>query len=236
MQLKDNICRRYYLRDTDTSTLGHKQTLSPFLMSVDNEMDLGDVPAYLLALTQIEEMVIARAHVQMLLKRVQGHQYQYIGHCVSFIQNIVKIVDVLPNLLSELDVVLLQPSENLTGRDLRYRRQFQADFQVCRGHVLTWLCFLKAHYLDYRYITISSERLNVLPIDDNVSLSVTSITNDAIISDKLVQDDSGLAPAPPNSQSVVLNLNINTIEADLILQEIIGQKALPTGVLALSIR
>ena len=73
IQLKDNICRCYYLRDTDTSTPGRKQTLRPFLMSVDNEMDPGEVPAYLPALTQIEEMIIARAHVQMVLKRVRGH-------------------------------------------------------------------------------------------------------------------------------------------------------------------
>jgi hypothetical protein len=43
----------------------------------------------------------------MLLKRVCGHQYQYIGHCVSFMQNIVKTIDMLPLLLSELDIVLL---------------------------------------------------------------------------------------------------------------------------------
>ena len=42
-------------------------------MSVDNEMDPGEVPAYLPALTQMEEIVIARAYVQMLLKRVRGH-------------------------------------------------------------------------------------------------------------------------------------------------------------------
>jgi hypothetical protein len=83
MQLKDNICRRCYIRDTDTSTGGRKQTLTPFLMSVDNEMDLGEVPAHLPALTQLEEVVIARAHVQMLIKRVRGHQYQYTGHCVN---------------------------------------------------------------------------------------------------------------------------------------------------------
>ncbi len=199
IQLIDNIYRRYYLRDIDTSTLGRKQTLSLFLMSVDNKIDLGEVPTYLPVLIQIEEMVITRAHVQILLKRVRGHQYQYTGHCVSFMQNIIKIVDVLPNLLSELDVVLLRPSKSLIGRDLRYRRQFQADFQVYRGHVLTQLCFLKAHYLDYCYITISLERLNALPIDDDVSSSVTSITNNAIISEEPVQDDSGLVPAPPNS-------------------------------------
>jgi hypothetical protein len=54
-------------------------------------------------------MVIARAHVQMLVKRVRGHQYQYTGHCVTFMQDIVRTVSVLPNLPSELDIVLLRP-------------------------------------------------------------------------------------------------------------------------------
>jgi hypothetical protein len=32
-------------------------------MSAENEMDLGDVLAYLLELTQVEEMIIARSYV-----------------------------------------------------------------------------------------------------------------------------------------------------------------------------
>jgi len=38
-------------------------------MSADNEMDLGDIPAYLLELTQIEEMIIAWLHVQIMVYR-----------------------------------------------------------------------------------------------------------------------------------------------------------------------
>jgi hypothetical protein len=40
---------------------------SPFLISTDNEMDLGEILAYLPALTQVEEMIIARSYVQMLV-------------------------------------------------------------------------------------------------------------------------------------------------------------------------
>jgi len=43
----------------------------------------------------------------MMVKRVCRHQYQYTSHYVSFIQDIVRTVDVLLNLLAELDVVLL---------------------------------------------------------------------------------------------------------------------------------
>jgi hypothetical protein len=42
-------------------------------MSADNNMDPGIVLSHLPELTQVEEMVITRAHVQMLVKRVRGH-------------------------------------------------------------------------------------------------------------------------------------------------------------------
>ena len=59
MDLKNDICHVCFLRD--------KGSQSPFLMSTDNEMDLGEVLAHLPALTQVEEMIIACSHVQMLV-------------------------------------------------------------------------------------------------------------------------------------------------------------------------
>jgi hypothetical protein len=108
-------------------------------MSVDNEMDPGDVPAHLSALTQVEEMIIARSHVHMLVHWYRGHQYHYSRRCVSFMQNNIKIVDLFPNLPSELDIVILRPSNHVMENDPRYRSQFRADFRVRRSHILTWL-------------------------------------------------------------------------------------------------
>lgn len=59
MGLRNKTCDVCFLRD--------KGSQSPFLMSTDNEMDPGEVPAHLPALTQVEEMIIARSHVQMLV-------------------------------------------------------------------------------------------------------------------------------------------------------------------------
>lgn len=42
-------------------------------MSVENNMDPGALPTHLPVLTQIEEMIIARSHVQMLVYRYRGH-------------------------------------------------------------------------------------------------------------------------------------------------------------------
>ena len=81
MDLKDGICHQCLLRDTDN----YKRSVTPFLMSADNNIDPGIVPSHLPELTQVEEIVIVRAYVQILVKRVCSHQYHYTGHCVSFI-------------------------------------------------------------------------------------------------------------------------------------------------------
>lgn len=170
MDLKDTVCHSCYLRD--------KRGQTPFLMSADNEMDPGDVPVHLPVLTQVEEMIIARSHVQMLVHRYRGHQYHYSGHCVSFMQSTIKTVSVLPNLPSELDIVLLRPSDQVMESDPRYRQQFRADFRVRRGHVLAWLRYLTANHPDYRYITISPDRVRTLPVDGDISSSIASIIDD----------------------------------------------------------
>src|SRR5438552_19214541 len=138
-------------------------------MSTDNKMDPGEVPAHLPALTQVEEMIIACSHVQMLVHWYRGHQYHYSGHCVSFMQSNVKTVDMLPNLPSELDIVVLWPSNQVMEDDPRYWSQFWADFWVHKGHIITWLCYLKANHPDYQYITISLNQLNTLPVNSDIS-------------------------------------------------------------------
>ena len=74
----------------------------PALYSAANEMDPGRVPTELPRLTMAEEMLIARAHVQMQLSRVKGCQYKYTGHVISWMQNTPKIVHKLPSLPHEL--------------------------------------------------------------------------------------------------------------------------------------
>ena len=130
MSLKDGICHSCFIRD--------KQNQTPFLMSVENHMDPGVLPAHLPVLTQIEEMIIARSHVQIVLYHYRGHQYHYSGHCVSFMQSMIKTVDMLPNLPSELDVVVLRPSDHAEAEP-RYQHQFRLDFRVRKGHIITWL-------------------------------------------------------------------------------------------------
>ena len=145
-------------------------------MSAENRIDTRVFPAHLPMLTQVEEMIIARSHVQMVLYRYRGYQYHYSGHCVSFMQNMIKTVDMLPNLPSELDVMVLWPSDQVEN-ETRYQHQFRLDFQVRKGHIIIWLWFLKANHLGYQDVTISHERLQSLPADDDVSSSFAPITD-----------------------------------------------------------
>ena len=92
----------------------------PFLMSTKNNIDLGTVPGHLPELTQVKEIVITQAHIQLLVKRVYRHQYHYTGYCVTFLQNIIQTVNVLLSLLEELNIILLRPPENLVD-DIRYQ-------------------------------------------------------------------------------------------------------------------
>ena len=224
MLLRQGICHRCTLRD--------KNNLTPFLMTVGNNMDPGQIPGHLPALTQVEEMVIARSHIQMMVYRVRGHQYHYSGHCVSFMQNIVKTVDTLPSLPSELDIVLLRPSDQIVQADSRYQRQFRADFRVRKRCILIWLQFLQLHHPDYRLISISLPRLSALPEDGDISAKLATIIEDPLqpvpaptqapVPDPTVPDPTQ-QPIPDelptvNSQSMVLNLDITATEFDLIQQ------------------
>ncbi|KAM3502205.1 hypothetical protein MY11210_009143 [Beauveria gryllotalpidicola] len=226
MDLKGDVCHACFLRDAGKT---------PFLMSVETEMDPGELPAYLPELTQVEEMIIARSHVQMMVHRYRGHQYHYSGHCVSFMQNTVKTVDVLPNLPSELDIVVLRPSDRVVGSDRRYQCQFRSDFRVRKARVITWLRFLRDNHPDYRYIMVSLDRIDALPVDEDVSSSFASIIDPDPgdeVPDQLISTDL----PPPNSQSIVPNLDITTTEIGLIVQGITGRKLPPPGLPAPSIR
>jgi hypothetical protein len=90
----------------------------------------------------------------------------------------------LPNLPSELDIVVSRPSNQVIGDDPRYRSQFRADFRVRKGHIITWLRYLKANHPDYRYITVSLDQLDTLPINSNISSSFPSIIDESIVAEE----------------------------------------------------
>ena len=101
-------------------------------------------------------------------------------------QDIVRTVNVLLLLPSELDIVLLQPLGDYKDTP-RYRRQFQADFRVCRQHVVTWLHFLKENHPDYRDITLSTACIAALLEDDDMSSSMPYVTDDTLTAKEAIE-------------------------------------------------
>jgi hypothetical protein len=93
---------------------------------------------------------------------------------------------------------------------------------------------LKTNHPDYRYITISLDRLEALLVNNNISLSFPSIVDELIAVKESLFTTADLPP--PNSQSIVLNLNIITTEIDLLLVDISRYISLLPGLLVLSIR
>lgn len=120
----------------------------------------------------------------------------------------------LPNLPSDLDVVVLRPSDRVVRDGPRYQRQFGTDFRICMGRVVAWLRFLKEHNPDYRYITISPVRISALSLDGDVSFP--AVVNDAGGEERIDATDL----PPPTSRSMVPNIDVITTEAENILQQV----------------
>ena len=140
-------------------------------------MEIGAIPAHLPILTQTEEMLIARAHVHVQVRRIRGHQYKYSGHTVNFMQDNMKLYDRLPLLPANLDIVLLRPSSrNTTDREQPLLEcQFERDFRVRRSAILIWRQFLGQNHPHYQNVTIDDEALNSLPEDGSVRQFIPEI-------------------------------------------------------------
>lgn len=235
MGLLHGVCSACLKRDR------YVQQGEPFLFSQGNNMDPGVVPDCLKDLTQMEEMVIAKAHCHMIMKRVRGHQYHYTGHAVCFWQNNVTFFDTLPSRPQHVDIVILRPHGAQIG-DERYKRQFRNDFRVRRGYVERALRWLQRHHPDYRDITISQPNLLALPVDADVSDQVLNIEESEERLDKDLgkggdsrdcreedgQDMDGDNPGR-SQETMVPNLDIRQTETELLEEAFDRRRKLPTA-------
>ena len=90
--------------------------------SSDNDMDPGEVPPCLEGLTQVEEMLIARAHPIMSVYRRKGGQHGYSGHIINLPQDIQGFLNQLPYHISGLPLLVIrQQGANDTHKDWRVR-------------------------------------------------------------------------------------------------------------------
>lgn len=144
------------------STNSHKYSLG-------NMMDPGEFPPELIALTEAEEMLIARVHPTMKLHRIRNAQYKYEGHICHFMQSVVSVYRKLPRIPEEMNIIILKPAASFTAaEDAALARRFEHTHRVRRFVVLQWLSYLKNHSPAYTDIEIDPERLNALPEDASI--------------------------------------------------------------------
>ena len=117
-------------------------------------MDPGPVPPCLKDLSQVEEMLIARACPIMCVYRKHGGQRGYRGHVLNMPQDVQGFLDRLPCRVSELPIFVLRRhgTENT-----------HVDFHVCRDKVLTALQWLQKNNRMYKDIIIDENLLQMLP-------------------------------------------------------------------------
>lgn len=122
--------------------------------SNENDMWPGEVPACLQGLSQVEEMLIARACPIMCVFRKHGGQRGYRGHVLNLPQDIQGFLDRLPCNVNDLPVLLLRRyGEDNTHTELRVRR----------SRILSALQWLQQNNPFYCNIIIDQTALQRLP-------------------------------------------------------------------------
>ena len=83
--------------------------------SSGNHMNPGLQPLVLASLTQIEEMLIARASPILQVMHSIGDQYKYRGHTINFPQEVKDVAKKLPRYIKDLDLMIVVQKKGLQG-------------------------------------------------------------------------------------------------------------------------
>ena len=183
------------------------------------------LPAELQNLTQIEEMLIARALLIMRVYVKPGGQRGYPGHCINLSQNVSKLAQSLPRCPSKIPIIIV----TMKGKDNTMK-----DVIVRRKNVEQALYWLIRHNPQYNCVHIDLDTREALPengIPSNIQTIETlddpdaadSYSTDPIASEDEVYnretDANSFLPQPENE-----HLEIDAIKSCLkILPKLIGQ-------------
>lgn len=138
----------------------------PKIYSAQNDMDPGRVPSCLEGMTQIEEMLIARACPIMTIYRKHGGQRGYAGHVLNLSQNIQQFINKLPPRVSTLPVLHIKRTGSV------------AQLRVRRDKILQALLWLPRNNRFYNDIVIDFHTIMTLPVDgitDDITTSLTRL-------------------------------------------------------------
>lgn len=127
---------------------------NPKKFSKQNAMIPSSVPPELQGLTQIEEMLIARALPIMRVYVKPGGQRGYSGHCINLPQDVTELASSLPRYPKEVPLVVV--SMKGKGNTLK-------DVTVRRQRVQNALQWLITNNPQYKELKIDLDSLNSLP-------------------------------------------------------------------------
>ena len=111
------------------------------------------VPVELQRMTQIEEMLIARALPIITVYIKPGGQRAYSGHCINLPQNITELANSLPHYPKGLCYCCKMKGKNNIHKDVAVRKKKVED-------ALNWLI---SHNQCYRNINVNEKALQSLP-------------------------------------------------------------------------
>jgi hypothetical protein len=124
-------------------------------------MDPGNVPAELSHLSLVEQQLISRISPLMYIHMLKHGGIAANGHCVTFPQNINEPCQILPKLPTDIQIICVRKTGN---------NAIHKDFKVRRFAVQSALNWLKSNNVAYSDITISQDRLNLLPENGEINL------------------------------------------------------------------
>ena len=187
--------------------------------SAQNSMVPAQVPKELQGLTQIEEMLIARAFSVISVYTKPGGQRAYKGHCINFPQDIQELADTLPRYPKELPIIVISvEGKDNTTKDLIVRRQ----------RVSMALQWLVKHNPVYKNIRIDYTCLSSLPTEgipsDLQKVHCTKISEDEIDPDRGPLDSDEI---PFNHETELSSTLLNPVvlkpQKQLIKDELLQQ-------------
>jgi hypothetical protein len=129
---------------------------SPKKFSDENFMIPSSVPDALQDLTQIEEMLIARALPIMKVYLKPGGQRGYSGHCIHLPQRVSDLAQSLPHCPKDIPLIVV----TMKGKGNTFK-----DVIVRRKKVEQALQWLIKHNPQYHSVKVNITSLNSLPVD-----------------------------------------------------------------------
>ncbi|CAB4043659.1 Hypothetical predicted protein, partial [Paramuricea clavata] len=153
------------------------------------------VPTELQNLTQVEEVLIARALPIMRVYIKPGRQRGYSGHCVNLPQNVKELATSLPRYPKDLSVIIVK----VKGKDNSFR-----DVAVRREKVHNALLWIVQNNPHYAKLQINEHALNSLPENGIPADLMTVETENEIIPNDDVMSDLG-PPTEHPSEDIVYN-------------------------------